>query len=40
MFFGLSVKGAVTKEMVKSMAAKPIIFAMKSTLAPQVLTKR
>ena len=28
MFFGLSVKGAMTKEMVKSMAAKPIIFAM------------
>ena len=27
-FFGLSVKGAVTKEMVKSMAPKPIIFAM------------
>ncbi len=27
-FFGLSVKGAVTDEMVKSMAAKPIIFAM------------
>jgi malate dehydrogenase (oxaloacetate-decarboxylating)(NADP+) len=27
-FFGLSVKGAVTKAMVKSMAAKPIIFAM------------
>src|SRR3954465_2188777 len=27
-FFGLSVKGAVTKEMVKSRAAKPIIFAM------------
>ncbi len=27
-FFGLSVKGAVTKEMVKSMAAKPIIFAL------------
>src|SRR5919198_187349 len=27
-FFGLSVKGAVTGEMVKSMAAKPIIFAM------------
>ena len=27
-FFGLSVKGAVTKEMVKSMARKPIIFAM------------
>src|SRR5436853_5220890 len=27
-FFGLSVKGAVTKEMVKSMAGKPIIFAM------------
>src|SRR5437879_4137972 len=27
-FFGLSVKGAVTKEMVKSMADKPIIFAM------------
>ena len=26
--FGLSVKGAVTQEMVKSMAAKPIIFAM------------
>ena len=28
MFFGLSVKGAVTQEMVKSMAPKPIIFAM------------
>ncbi|MGB7257656.1 MAG: phosphate acyltransferase, partial [Pseudolabrys sp.] len=27
-FFGLSAKGAVTKEMVKSMAPKPIIFAM------------
>src|SRR5438876_2113713 len=27
-FFGLSAKGAVTAEMVKSMAAKPIIFAM------------
>jgi malate dehydrogenase (oxaloacetate-decarboxylating)(NADP+) len=27
-FFGLSVKGAVTKAMVKSMAANPIIFAM------------
>jgi len=27
-FFGLSVGGAVTKEMVKSMAPKPIIFAM------------
>jgi malate dehydrogenase (oxaloacetate-decarboxylating)(NADP+) len=27
-FFGLSVKGAVSKEMVKSMADKPIIFAM------------
>jgi len=27
-FFGLSVKGAVTKEMVKSMADRPIIFAM------------
>jgi malate dehydrogenase (oxaloacetate-decarboxylating)(NADP+) len=27
-FFGLSVKGAMTQEMVKSMAAKPIIFAM------------
>jgi malate dehydrogenase (oxaloacetate-decarboxylating)(NADP+) len=27
-FFGLSIAGAVTKEMVKSMAAKPIIFAM------------
>jgi malate dehydrogenase (oxaloacetate-decarboxylating)(NADP+) len=27
-FFGLSVKGAVTKDMVKSMANKPIIFAM------------
>jgi malate dehydrogenase (oxaloacetate-decarboxylating)(NADP+) len=27
-FFGLSVKGAMTTEMVKSMAAKPIIFAM------------
>ncbi len=27
-FFGLSIAGAVTKEMVKSMASKPIIFAM------------
>src|SRR5690606_29182104 len=27
-FFGLSVKGAVTQAMVKSRAAKPIIFAM------------
>ncbi len=27
-FFGVSVKGAVTKDMVKSMADKPIIFAM------------
>jgi malate dehydrogenase (oxaloacetate-decarboxylating)(NADP+) len=27
-FFGLSVKGAVTKDMVQSMADKPIIFAM------------
>src|SRR5262249_41860934 len=27
-FFGLSAKGAVTQAMVKSMAAKPIIFAM------------
>jgi malate dehydrogenase (oxaloacetate-decarboxylating)(NADP+) len=27
-FFGLSAKGAVTQDMVKSMAAKPIIFAM------------
>src|SRR5258708_3570069 len=27
-FFGLSVKGAVTKDMVKSMAPKPIIFAL------------
>jgi malate dehydrogenase (oxaloacetate-decarboxylating)(NADP+) len=27
-FFGLSVKGAVTKDMVKSMADRPIIFAM------------
>jgi len=27
-FLGLSVKGAVTKEMVKAMAPKPIIFAM------------
>ena len=27
-FFGLSVAGTVTKDMVKSMAAKPIIFAM------------
>src|SRR5262249_45880812 len=27
-FFGLSVKGAMTPEMVKSMGAKPIIFAM------------
>jgi malate dehydrogenase (oxaloacetate-decarboxylating)(NADP+) len=28
MFFGLSVKGAVTPEMVKAMADKPLIFAM------------
>ena len=28
MFYGLSAKGALTKEMIKSMAAKPIIFAM------------
>jgi malate dehydrogenase (oxaloacetate-decarboxylating)(NADP+) len=27
-FFGLSVKGAVTRDMVKSMAERPIIFAM------------
>ena len=27
-FFGLSVKGAMTREMVKNMAAEPIIFAM------------
>ncbi|HZS83212.1 MAG TPA: NADP-dependent malic enzyme [Stellaceae bacterium] len=27
-FYGLSVKGAVSREMVKSMAAKPIVFAM------------
>jgi len=27
-FYGLSAKGAVTRDMVKSMAAKPIIFAM------------
>jgi malate dehydrogenase (oxaloacetate-decarboxylating)(NADP+) len=27
-FFGLSVKGAVTRDMVKAMAEKPIIFAM------------
>ncbi|MEK7244930.1 MAG: NADP-dependent malic enzyme [Pseudomonadota bacterium] len=27
-FFGLSAKGAVSKDMVKAMAAKPIIFAM------------
>jgi malate dehydrogenase (oxaloacetate-decarboxylating)(NADP+) len=27
-FFGLSVKGAVTQDMVKAMAGKPIIFAM------------
>lgn len=27
-FLGLSVKGAVTKKMIKSMASKPIIFAM------------
>ncbi|MBV9522972.1 MAG: NADP-dependent malic enzyme [Alphaproteobacteria bacterium] len=27
-FYGLSVKGAVSQEMVRSMAAKPIIFAM------------
>ncbi len=28
MFFGLSVKGAVTKSMVRTMAAQPLIFAM------------
>jgi len=27
-FFGLSVKGAMSQDMVQSMAAKPIIFAM------------
>ena len=27
-FLGLSVKGAVTKDMVRSMAKNPIIFAM------------
>ena len=27
-FFGLSAKGALTPEMVKTMAANPIIFAM------------
>src|SRR6185436_20550692 len=27
-FYGLSAKGSVTKDMVKSMADKPIIFAM------------
>ena len=27
-FFGLSIKGAVTQDMVRAMAAKPIIFAM------------
>src|SRR5581483_9652855 len=27
-FYGLSVKGAVTKDMIKAMAPKPIIFAM------------
>ena len=30
---GLSVKGAVTKEMVKSMAKNPVIFAGRSTLS-------
>ncbi|HYI05393.1 MAG TPA: NADP-dependent malic enzyme [Reyranella sp.] len=34
-FFGLSVKGAVTKAMVKSMADKPIIFAMANP-APEI----
>ena len=28
MFFGLSVKGALTRDMVASMADKPIIFAL------------
>src|SRR5216684_4477101 len=36
--FGLSVKGAVTKEMVKSMAAKPIIFAMANP-DPEITTE-
>src|SRR3546814_10812141 len=27
-FFGLSVRGAVSRDMVKSMAGKPIVFAM------------
>ena len=40
-FFGLSVKGAMTPEMVKSMAAKPIIFAMANPdpeIAPEEVT--
>jgi malate dehydrogenase (oxaloacetate-decarboxylating)(NADP+) len=40
-FFGLSVKGAMTGEMVKSMAAKPIIFAMANPdpeIAPEEVT--
>jgi malate dehydrogenase (oxaloacetate-decarboxylating)(NADP+) len=40
-FFGLSVKGAVTPDMVKSMAAKPIIFAMANPdpeIAPEEVT--
>src|SRR6201981_3976825 len=34
-FFGLSVKGAVTKDLVKAMADKPIIFAM-ATPDPEI----
>jgi malate dehydrogenase (oxaloacetate-decarboxylating)(NADP+) len=40
-FFGLSVKGAMTAEMVKSMAPKPIIFAMANPdpeIAPEEVT--
>ena len=41
-FFGLSVKDAVTPEMVKSMADKPIIFAMANPdpeIAPEVVAE-
>ncbi len=40
-FFGLSVKGAMTAEMVKSMGSKPIIFAMANPdpeIAPEEVT--
>ncbi len=38
-FFGLSAKGAVTADMVRSMAPKPIIFAMANP-DPEITRKK